>query len=169
VTHQRVNPRCQKVGRHTEPMLEPKSSDPTVGHLISGLKLAPPCGTQTCSAWRPRNQCLVVAHMLFFFVFHCVGPACGAFCIWFHMLVHCRAVGFPAQRHHVNFDWSFMKICTDTRSELASPATNSSWTFQNRRIINVDFLVALYMNLLIYARTHFSNAVAVSFPAQHIL
>jgi hypothetical protein len=49
--------------------------------------------------------------MLFIFEFLCVGPAWGAFWVLFQMLNQCRAVSFPAQRRHVNFDWSFLEIC----------------------------------------------------------
>jgi hypothetical protein len=55
------------------------------------------------------------------------------------------------------------------QQRACQPCLELALTFPTSRLIKIVFLYALYMFVLFYAPAQFSNPVAVSFPAQHIL
>jgi hypothetical protein len=85
------------------------------------------------------------------------------------MLITRRAVSFPAQPEACTYQCPIKKILGHRRSELRSPALESPFAFLCTACMNIAFVVDLHMNLKEYGIEHFPNAVAASFPAQHII
>jgi len=67
---------------------------------------------------------------------------------------------------HRLFNFESMQVY---QQRACQPCHKLAFTFATSCVIKIDFLYALYLFVFFYAPAHFSNPVAVSLPAQHIL